>query len=136
LRILLDTNVVLDVLAERQPWVDDSAAVLSLCESGRLEGFVAAHGVTTLHYLLVKYRGQARAAAAMVDLVGVLRVAAVDHETVLQALALGRRDFEDAVQAVAALRAGVTHLVTRNPGDFGSLGLRVLTPGELLALAA
>src|SRR5690606_23038459 len=68
MRLFLDINVILDVLADREPWVEDSAAVLSLLDDGDIEGLVAAHSVTTLCYLTSKHLGHKRAVAALIDL--------------------------------------------------------------------
>ncbi|HEV2008272.1 MAG TPA: PIN domain-containing protein [Burkholderiales bacterium] len=132
MRLLLDTNVVLDVLANREPQVKESAAVLSAIEAGKAEGLLAAHSVTTLHYLLHKQLGPKKAAAAIADVVSLLRIVPVDHETILLALSLGWRDFEDAVQAAAAIRSKATHIITRNPKDYRDFSLPVMQPGEFL----
>ena len=134
MKLFFDVNVVLDVLTDREPWAADSAAALSLLELPDVEGFVAAHTITTLHCLTGRHLDRQRANAAMLDLLNLFTVAAVDEAALLQALTLTTRDFEDAVQAVCALRADVDYFVTRHPRDFGALGLHVLTPSELIAL--
>lgn len=133
MRLLLDINILLDVLAARQAFVKESAAVMSLVEAGVAEGLVAAHSMTTLHYLLGKHIGRTRATAALIDLSNLVEIVAVDHETILQALALGWADFEDAVQAICALRGQATHLITRNTKGFKLSSVPVLEPFELLA---
>ncbi len=136
MRLLLDTNVVLDVLAARQEWLEESAAVLGLVEAGEAEGRVAAHTVTTLEYLLKRHLSAARASAVLVDLLEVVRAVSVDHERLLEALSLGWPDFEDAVQAVCAVAAGADYIVTRNPTDFKAVTIPAVTPAELLAVLA
>jgi predicted nucleic acid-binding protein len=133
-RLFIDTNVVLDVLAKRDPWFGDAARVLAHVEQGRASGHIAAHTLTTLHYLLTRHLGQGKTAAVLIDLTTLLRVEPVDHEVLQQALALGWRDFEDAVQAVAAARSRADYLVTRNPRDFRQSLVPVITPPELLTL--
>lgn len=133
MKLFLDTNVVLDVLARRLPWMHDAAAILSEIEAGRASGFVAAHSVTTVYYLLAKWQDRKQATRALLDLTSIVRVVAVDHDTVVQALALGWRDFEDAVQAVCALRADVDHLVTRDLEHFKHLSIPATPPAEVLA---
>lgn len=133
MKLFFDTNVVLDVLARRAPWVDDSAAALTLVDAGGAQGFVAVHTVTTLDYLLRRHLGRREAATALVDLLGLVRAVTADHEMLLKAYSLGWDDFEDAVQAVCALEAGADYLVTRNPADFHPLTIPVVTPAELLA---
>ncbi len=136
MRLLFDLNVVLDVLARREPWFDHSAAVLSMAGETETEGYVAAHTVTTLNYLLSKYQGRERTAAALIDLLGLLRAVNVDHDRLLEALALGWSDFEDAVQAVCALAVDADYLITRDPKGFPSLSVPVVTPSELMAILA
>ena len=101
-RALLDANVILDVLQRRQPFYDDSAAVLAAAETGKLTGLIAAHSVTTLFYLMARYGSPDAARVNTVELLSVLDVAAVDGHVLEQALALPYRDLEDAVQMAAA----------------------------------
>jgi len=131
-KLFLDANVVLDVLAAREPYLKASAQILGLVERGKVKGFIAAHSVTTIHYLLSKHLTRKRAQAAIAQLLNVLQVASVDHAVILQALSLGWPDFEDAVQAAAALNVKATVLITRNPRDFKTLPIEVLTPEEWL----
>jgi len=133
-RLLLDANIVLYVLAKREPHYPTSAAVWALAEQGEVDGLLAAHSVTTLHYLLAKYLDYQQANLAVTRLLQVFEAAPVDQSVLLQALTLGWKDFEDAVQMAAALNAQVDYLVTRNPKDFKDALVRVLQPGDLLAL--
>jgi predicted nucleic acid-binding protein len=133
-KLLLDINVILDVLAKREPWFEDSAAVLSLLDTEEFEGVAAAHSITTLFYLASKHLGHRRATAKILDLLKLLSVAPVDQETILKGLALGWSDFEDALQMLCADAADADYLVTRNPRDFESESIPVVTPTELLAI--
>jgi predicted nucleic acid-binding protein len=132
--LFLDTNVVLDVLARREPWVHDAAALLSLIEEGEAIGLVAPHGLATTYYLLAKWQDRPRANQALADLMRIVRVEPLDHDAVLRALALGWTDFEDALHAVCAQNAGANHLVTRNPDDFRKSAVPPISPPEVLAL--
>lgn len=80
MKLFIDTNVVLDVLAQRQPWFSDSAHVLALVEQGDAAGHIAAHTLTTLHYLLAKHLGQQKTAVVLIELTALLRVEPVDHQ--------------------------------------------------------
>ena len=133
MKLFLDTNVILDVLADRSPFADEAARVLSAIERGDAEGFIAAHTVTTLFYLLQRSLGLRKAKRALADLLKLLEVVPVDHDRLLQALAMNWKDFEDAVQAACAAKAEVDYLVTRNPSDFSGSDLDVVTPAELVA---
>ncbi|MGH7503968.1 MAG: PIN domain-containing protein [Longimicrobiales bacterium] len=134
MKIFVDVNVILDVLADREPWVEDSAAVLSLLELDGLEGVVAAHSITTLYYLTTKHLTRKRATASIVDLLKLVSVAPVTQDVLLKALSLGWNDFEDAVQGVCALDAGADYIITRDAGVFDGLSIPALTPAEFLAL--
>jgi len=133
-KLFVDTNVVLDVLARREPWFKDSSHLLAHIEQGRATGHIAAHTLTTLHYLLSKHLGQQKAAAVLIDLTALLQVEPVDLQVLQQALALGWGDFEDAVQAVTAARCQADYLLTRNPRDFKQSLVPVITPSEFVAL--
>ena len=133
-RVLFDVNVVLDVLGARDPHLQKSAAALSLAANKRVRGFVAGHTITTLHYLLERELGPAKTRRALSDLLSFLGVAAVDEDRIRHALALGWRDFEDAVQAACAEEVEAEYLVTRNKRDFKKASMKVVSPAELVAL--
>ena len=136
MRLFIDTNVVLDVLADREPWFKDSAAVLTLLDDPGFEGLVASHAVTTLFYLASKHLGRKRAASVLLDLLDHVTVTPLDQDLLLRALSLGWEDVEDAVQGISAQRAEVDYLVTRNPSDFPSTSVSVVTPQEFLTILA
>jgi len=134
LKVLLDLNVILDVLQRRQPFFEFSARVLALAETGVIEGSVSAHSITTLFYLYAKTQSDDEARVAIADLLRFLSVASVGQRTIEQALALPYKDFEDAVQMVAAIHAGAEYVVTRNIADLKMGPLPAILPAELLAL--
>ena len=133
-RIVVDANVVLDVMAKREPYYAGSAGVWSAAELGVVQGLLAAHTVTTLHCLVAKHLDRRQANLTISRLLQVFDVVPVDQDVILEALALNWQDFEDAVQMAAASKAQVDYLVTRNPRDFEDELVRVLQPGDFLAL--
>ena len=133
-KILFDTNVVLDVLLDRQPYVEASAAVWASVETGNFEGMLAAHAVTAIHYLVRKEMGNAKARRIVSAILRVFGVAAVDGAVVQEALQLRFSDFEDAVTAAAARRAGCECIVTRDPKGFRGSPVRCLTPEAVMPL--
>ena len=133
-RILLDTNIVLDVLLDRPPHVDASAAAWAAVESGVSQGMLAAHAVTTIHYLIRKEMGNAKAARTISAILRVFGVAAVDGVVIQEALQLPISDFEDAVTAAAARLAGCECIVTRDPKGFRGSPVRPLTPEAVMPL--
>jgi predicted nucleic acid-binding protein len=133
-KILLDANVVLDVLLDRKPHSNASAAVWAAAETGTVQGLLSAHAVTTIHYLVSKGRGTMVARRTMNAILSVLDVARVDAQAIRDALALGWPDFEDAVTAAAAAQAGCDLIVTGDPAGFPRSPVAVLTPEAAAAL--
>ncbi len=134
LKLLLDTNVLLDVVLERKPWVEDATALLDAIAKGRALGYVAAHAVTTVYYLVERERGRALAATAVSDLVQLLTVVPSGNADFQRALGIGLRDFEDGTQAAACLQLGADCLVTRNARDYKGAPVTPRSPGEVLPL--
>ena len=132
-KVLFDLNVLLDVLQKREPFYADSARVLACAETGRVQGFVAPHSLTTLFYLYAKDQSAAAARVTLTSLLQFLSVVPVDGTTIEQALNLPYRDFEDAVQMMAAVQCKAEYLVTRNGRDFQPALVTVVQPAELLA---
>ena len=135
-RVLFDAHVVLDVLLDRQPFVGESAAAWAAVETGRAEGILAAHSVTTIYDLLQKPSGSASAKRVFSAILKAFGVASVDAPVMLAALRLPFSDFEDAVTAAAAQSAGCEYVVTRDPKGFRHSPFPPLTPEAALRLSA
>jgi predicted nucleic acid-binding protein len=133
-RVLIDLNIILDALQQRQPHFEFSARLLASAENQTIEGLVSAHSVTTLFYLIAKDSSADLARGVLMQLLSFLQVASVTQETIEQALNLPYNDFEDAVQMIAALQSRANYLATRNPQDYKPPIIPVLQPVELLAL--
>jgi predicted nucleic acid-binding protein len=131
--ILIDINVLLDVLQKREPFYETSANLLAAVETRRVQGFVAAHSMMTLFYLIQKSRSSSEAHAILTNLLQFIQVAPVDQNTIEQALNLDFRDFEDAVQMVSALQSRVDCLITRNLKDYPVTLLPVMQPVDFLS---
>lgn len=133
MKVLLDLNVLLDVIQRREPHYAASADLLSRVASGELNGAVAGHAVTTIHYVVSRY-ADGRAADRAIDwILRDLEVVPAGRELFLRARGLGMDDFEDAVVASAAEQLHTDRIVTRNVDDFALSPIPVLTPQELLA---
>jgi predicted nucleic acid-binding protein len=133
-RVLVDLNLILDVLQQREPFYLLSAGVLASAETGLIEGYVAAHTLTTLFYLIAKDQSPETARVSLTELLQFLRVAPINQGIVEKALTLPYKDFEDAVQMMSAVQVGAKYLVTRDVRDYKAGPLAVLQPAELLAL--
>ena len=130
--ILIDLNILLDVLQKREPFYDASAGILAAVETGHIRGYVAAHSLTTLFYLVQKDKSATEARATITNLLQFLQVAPVDQGTIEQALNLDYHDFEDAVQMISAVQCKLDFLVTRNVKDYAPALLPVVQPVDFL----
>nr|WP_255773307.1 PIN domain-containing protein [Halorhodospira sp. 9622] len=129
---MLDLNVLLDVLQKRERHYRVSAAVLEQVLRGDEEGAISAHAATTVYYLAARYADRTSADQALSWLLQHLHVCAVGRVELERAQSLGWADFEDAVVAATAERAGCTSVITRNVKDFAGSPVPVLTPQEFL----
>ena len=132
--ILVDLNVILDVVQHRQPFYEESARVLDAVVRGEAVGWVAAHSITTLFYVINRVRNRETAVATLTSLLDIFIIAPVDDAIIRKALAWGWADFEDAVQMAAAVHIGANYLVTRNPRDFQTGIIPVIQPAAFLTL--
>jgi predicted nucleic acid-binding protein len=132
--LLVDTNVILDVILKRAPWAEEGVLILDAVARGAARGFVAGHAVTTVHCIVEREVGLAAANTAVSDLLQLLTVVALDGADFQRALALGLKDYEDAVQVAAYLKIGAHYLVTRNARDYRGAPVTVQSSGEVLAV--
>jgi predicted nucleic acid-binding protein len=135
-RVLFDTNVVLDVLLARAPHAASAASLTARVERGELGGLLCATMLTTVHDLAARAVGAAAARRAVADLLRVFEVAPVTRAVLEEAVRLPLRDYEDAVLHEAARHAGAEAIVTRNASDFRGGQLTIYTPPELEAALA
>ena len=134
IRALFDVNVILDVLARREPFYQDAAELWSLVERGQIVGLLAAHSITTIFYLYARQVSHQAASLSIGKLLKVFRVAPIDQPVIETALQYGWVDFEDAVQMAAASAADCDYLVTRNPQDFKPSPVQTIQPADFLAI--
>ena len=136
MRILFDTNVILDVLLDREPFSSTAAKLFSEVETGNISGYVCATTITTLHYLARKVMGAASAKEEINKLTLLFEVAPVNRAVLDAALLSDFKDFEDAVVHEAALYQGVQWIVTRDLNGFKKSKINVYSPEELLLMLA
>ncbi len=128
MKIVIDINVLLDVALNRLQFVADSAKVLDWAEMNPKQAAIAWHSVANVAYLVKQ-----DARTFLAELLAFVEVAAGDTATVRQALAMPTNDFEDALQASAAIGFGADIIVTRNISDYKKLPIIALTPTRFVA---
>lgn len=133
MKLMCDTNIFLDVLSEREPFVTDSDKILRLCEEHKIDGYVSACCITDICYLVRKYRHSNELAYhAIGKILEIVKICSVTNYDVLMAFQIKAKDFEDCLLATCAKSVQCDCIVTRNKKDFEGFGILLLSPGELL----
>ena len=134
MRLMIDTNVVLDVLLGRKEFYDNSKAVLDLCESKKILGFVSASSITDIFYLVRRALRNIdetyKIIGSLLNIVGVLNVTDRD---VQQAFLTHAKDFEDCLLAESAKSNNCVGIVTRDKKDFQDFEIELYTPERIVA---
>lgn len=133
MNVFFDTNLLVDVLLAREPFVVDSRRAWHLAERGALKGIVSALSFPNVHYILCRLRGRQAATSGLLLVRGIFEPVPLDAQILNQAIDAGFEDFEDAIQYFSARRAGADCILTRNAAHFPQSGLLVHTPAEFLA---
>jgi predicted nucleic acid-binding protein len=130
-KILFDTNIVLDVLLSRAPYSTLATRLFSEVEHKRIQGYLCATTLTTVDYLATKAVGKTEAKVAICALLELFSIAEVNQQTLKAATYSNFSDFEDGVLYYAGVYAGVDGFVTRNGKDFKSATHPIYSPDEL-----
>ena len=131
-KVILDTNVVLDVLLERKPFVLPAAEIFELAEHSRIEAFLCATTITTVDYILRQSLPATESRETLRRLLSLFEIAPVNRLVIKKAMRSRIFDFEDAVLDEAGILAGVEAIVTRNSKHFAGSTLRILDPIQFL----
>ena len=132
MKILFDTNIVLDVLLERQPFFNEAVLLFEMVESGKIEGVIGGTTVTTLDYFLSKTLSIKESANILKKLLKLFEVAPVNRLVLEEALDAGFSDFEDAVLHSAAIHVGAQAIITRDEKGFKKSQIAIYTPSRFL----
>ena len=130
--VLLDTNIIVDVALERQPYFEASQQVLLLVEQGQIEGYISASTFGDLYYIIRRSRGREWTNDFINWLVTYCQIATVNDAVIRIALTSKFRDFEDAIQYSSAVVNQLNAIVTRNPQDFPVTTPRIISPNQLI----
>ena len=134
MRVLLDTNIVLDLLLQREPFADDAKDIFLLIENNQIDGFLCATTITTLHYLISKSKNKEEANHIIKTLLKIFNIAPVDKTTLLNASDDIGIDYEDSVIYSSAKISKIDIIITRDNKGFKNSKVKVLKPKEFLAI--
>ena len=132
MKVLIDTNVILDYALIRQPFYDLADSIFALVEKKQIEGYVGASTFSDLFYILRKPRGKKWTLDFLRDLANLCQTLPVNSAIIKEALNKPYKDFEDDIQYQSAVFHNLDAIVTRNPDDFLVDSIQILTPEKLL----
>lgn len=133
--VLLDTNVLLDYLQARTDF-QSAEKIINLCADKKLTGFMAAHSVPDMYYILRKFFSDSARRDMILSLIDIAPVAEINHAKIVSALAnINFSDFEDCLQDECAVAVFADYIITRNTQDFAQSAVSAITPDDFLALS-
>jgi predicted nucleic acid-binding protein len=134
-KVLIDTDVLLDFFYDRKPFSNNSAKILALCESKKIEGYVTAVIISNVYYLLKQNASHEKVIEKLIELIKIIDIITIDKETILQALNSNFKDFEDALQNYSAeKKSSIEIIITRNIKDYKNSSLAIMLPETFLKL--
>jgi predicted nucleic acid-binding protein len=132
-KILIDTNIIIDNALEREPFWNASEQVLSLIEKGTIAGYISASTFSDLYYIIRKARGRDWTLTYLKQLITFCQIATVNQDAIIMAFTTNFQDFEDSIQYSTAVVNKLDAIITRNPQDFPIVTPRIITPEQLIA---
>lgn len=134
MKAVIDTNVYLDAILNREPFVQDSRRVIAASELEFFDGYCCATTLTDIYYIVQKAADEMVARQSITDIVRTCSIASVSRTTISAALISKINDFEDGVLCEAAIQVNATCIITRNVPDFAQSPIMAITPTDFLAL--
>lgn len=132
MKVLIDTNIILDVLCKRQDFYEDSAKIFKLCEVKKISGVISALSIPNIMYILRKELDADKTREILDSLMLIFSVADLKADDLKKAADMRFKDYEDAIQSACATRIKANYIVTRNIKDFSESKVTAIKPAELL----
>jgi predicted nucleic acid-binding protein len=133
MKILIDTNVVIDILLKRQPYYEDATLISILLEKSILEGYISASAITDIYYIISKdLKDKKKSLEKIKDLLNIIFIASVNESNIYEAIDSDWNDFEDSLQYVVGKEIDVDYIVTRNIQDYEKSFIKIIEPNILL----
>lgn len=132
MKVLIDTNIILDVLCKRPAFYEDSAKIFKLCEVKKISGVISALSIPNIMYILRKELDADKTREILDSLMLIFSVADLKADDLKKAADMRFRDYEDAIQSACATRIKANYIVTRNIKDFSESKVTAIKPAELL----
>jgi predicted nucleic acid-binding protein len=132
-RVFVDTNIIVDLIADRQPFSKFAIEIFEKAERNEVQLFTSSHSITTTHYLLKKYLEEKKLRDVIYNVLEYVQIIAIDQDIIKKGLKSKHKDFEDALQMLCAYNIEkLDYIVTRNIKDFKNSEIPAFPPDELL----
>ena len=132
MKVLIDTNVILDVLYKREGFYEDSLKIWKLCETRKIDGYISALSIPNIVYILRRELDPEKTLEVINNINLVFKIYDLKSEIIMQAAEKKTKDYEDALQMVTAQKLKASFIVTRNIKDFAGSKIIAVKPSELL----
>ena len=132
MKVLIDTNIILDVLYAREPYVEDASKVFKCCELKQIDGYISALSIPNIVYVMRKEIDREKIRKMLETLTNIFSISDLRETDLIKAAGTDIDDYEDAVQCVSASRIKADFIVTRNLKDFRNSRVPAIKPSELL----
>lgn len=133
--ILVDTNIILDVFMDREPYAEEARTIMAKCADREIIGYLAAHSIPNLFYILRKKYTSKERRRLIRNLCDIFQISVLDVEKIISAVENEEfSDFEDCLQEECAVEAMADYIVTRNPNDYKISRVKVIEPGEFIKI--
>ncbi len=131
-KFFVDTNIIVDLVADRKPFSKFAIDLFDKAEKGKVLLFTSSHSVATTHYILKKYVAEKELRSIILNLLDYLSIIAVDENVLKRGLRSKHKDFEDSIQIIcAASISSLDYIITRNKKDFAGSEVPVFAPDEI-----
>ena len=134
MRILLDTNIILDIALAREPYFSDSANVFKKIDNAEIFGFVTATTITDIYYIGKREKSHQLTIDFLLNLIEIVDILGIDRKVIVESLDSPVVDFEDAIQSVSSYLNNIDYIITRNEKDFVKSPIKALSPADFLSI--
>lgn len=134
MKILIDTNIVLDMLLGRQPFEENSSRIIEMSEKGEVEAYLTANSITDIVYILKKKYDLEKIKTAILEMLKFIEVVSVTSKDIVKAFGYLYSDYEDALQTQCAQKIKADYIVTRNGKDFKDRAIQTISPEGFLSI--
>ena len=132
MKVMIDTNIILDVLCNRKEFVNDSLKVFKLCEIKKIKGYISSLSIAKIVYIMRKELTNEKIEEILDKLNLIFEIIDLKGEDLNCACSLDFKDYEDAIQSVQANRIKANYIITRNINDYNNSRVTAIKPSDLI----